>query len=48
MLVFDDILSANQESAVRSIYTLLRELPEEVRRVIAKDLAATYGTGSDG
>jgi hypothetical protein len=43
MIVFDGMLSEKQASVVKSIYVLFRELPDEVRRVVAKDLAATYG-----
>lgn len=44
MIVFDGVLSEEQASVVKSIYVLFRELPDEVRQVVAKDLAATYGT----
>lgn len=44
MLVFDGVLSEQHALVVRSIYVLLRELPVDVRRVVAEDLASTYGT----
>ena len=42
MLVFDGALTEDQATAIKSIYKSLSELPQPVRRVIAKDLAATY------
>lgn len=47
MLIFGDVLTETQTSVIRSIYHLLKELPEEVRRVIVKDLADTYRQESD-
>ena len=49
MLVFDGPMTQEQAGVIRSIYALIGELPPDVRRVIAADLARTHGGArSDG